>query len=326
MTISMPFESASPSRVEGDPWRAGPAQDRRELVNLTRALGAFSLALGAVALAEPRKLGRLIGLDDQPTQVILRAAGLRELVSGVGLLAQPTASTWIWARLGGDIVDLAALGTAWLADKGDRRRLADASVLVAGVTALDAFCVTRASSLPMTAQPRALEGDVEMTAAITINAPAADVYRAWDGFQALPGFMRDFATVAPLGNGRSRWNIALPAEKSIAWEIEITESRANELIAWRSGASSPLNAEGTVRFREAPRDQGTELIFAARIAPPGGELGRMIGARVADVWGTKMSSDLRRCKQLIELGEIVQSDDSVVPGPNPAQPTRQHTA
>ena len=39
--------------------------------------------------------------------------------------------------------------------------------------------------------------------------------------------------------------------------------------------------------------------------------------------GTKIGNDLRRFKQLVELGEIVHSDDSIIPGPNPAQPTRE---
>jgi uncharacterized membrane protein len=77
-----------------------------------------------------------------------------------------------------------------------------------------------------------------------------------------------------------------------------------------------------VRFRSAPGGRGTEVIFEATFSPPGGELGKKIAGFFAEALGTKIGSDLRRFKQLVELGEIVHSDDSVIPGPNPAQPPR----
>jgi hypothetical protein len=36
-----------------------------------------------------------------------------------------------------------------------------------------------------------------------------------------------------------------------------------------------------------------------------------------------MRNDLRRFKQVIETGEVVQSDASVVKGPHPAQPSER---
>jgi uncharacterized membrane protein len=77
-----------------------------------------------------------------------------------------------------------------------------------------------------------------------------------------------------------------------------------------------------VRFRSAPGGRGTEVVFDATFNPPGGELGMKIAGFFADALSTKIGSDLRRFKQLVELGEIVHSDDSVLPGPNPAQPPR----
>jgi uncharacterized membrane protein len=75
-----------------------------------------------------------------------------------------------------------------------------------------------------------------------------------------------------------------------------------------------------VRFRPAPGERGTEVVFDATFSPPGGELGKKIAGFFAEALGTRIGSDLRRFKQLVELGEIVHSDDSVIPGPNPAQP------
>jgi hypothetical protein len=50
-------------------------------------------------------------------------------------------------------------------------------------------------------------------------------------------------------------------------------------------------------------------------------LGLKIGELLADAAGTKIGNDLRRFKQLAEIGEIVLSDDSVMKGPNPARPS-----
>jgi uncharacterized membrane protein len=94
----------------------------------------------------------------------------------------------------------------------------------------------------------------------------------------------------------------------------------NERIAWHTGDTSAVSGSGAVRFRPAPRNQGTELLFEARFDPPGGELGNRIAGLFTDPLGLKLNNDLRRFKQLIELGEIVKSDDSAIKGPNPAQP------
>jgi uncharacterized membrane protein len=168
--------------------------------------------------------------------------------------------------------------------------------------------------------------DVHARAAITINAPVADVFRLWNGFDALPRFMRDVATVEIVDERHSRWNLAAPAGRTLTWDVEITDARPNERIAWQTAAGSRLTAQGEVRFRPAPGNRGTEVIFDAIFSPPGGEAGRRIASLVADVLGTKLGNDLRRSKQLVELGEIVQSDDSIIPGPNPAQPSARHAA
>jgi hypothetical protein len=41
---------------------------------------------------------------------VFRLYGLREIGVGVAILAQPTSSAWLWARVAGDVLDLATLG------------------------------------------------------------------------------------------------------------------------------------------------------------------------------------------------------------------------
>jgi uncharacterized membrane protein len=155
---------------------------------------------------------------------------------------------------------------------------------------------------------------------VTVQAPAESVFTYWEGFQGLPRFMSGAATVEITGDRQSRWTVPAPVGGSVEWDVQITDSVPNERIAWQTMEGSRIAAFGDVRFRPAAGGRGTQVIFTAEFTPPGGELGKKIAQPLAEVFGTKLTNDLRRFKQLVELGEIVFSDDSIVPGPNPAQP------
>ncbi|HEX6706708.1 MAG TPA: hypothetical protein VF169_18260 [Albitalea sp.] len=97
-----------------------------------RALGWFSVGLGLAELLAPRALGRAIGLRDGDG--LLQAYGLREIATGVGLLTARNKAPWLWARVGGDALDLATLGAM-----AEPRRAGTAAAIaaVAGVAAVD---------------------------------------------------------------------------------------------------------------------------------------------------------------------------------------------
>ncbi len=293
-----------------------------------RALGWFSLGLGLMQIAAPRRVAELVGLEQRDqTNALMRAVGLREVVSGIGILTQAQPTPWIWARVGGDALDLALLTSAMGSPGADRNRVAAATAAVVGVTAADALLGARLSAeVEPAAQETSEPRSVPVATAITVGAPANRVYQAWEGFRNLPRFMGEFASVEVTDDRVSRWRAALPAGRSLEWDVEITESSPNERIAWQTSEGAPVAASGQIRFRQAPRDQGTEVIFTAEFTPPGGELGARIGGIFSDPIGTKIQNDLRRFKQLMELGEIVASDDSVISGPNPAQPTTANSA
>ncbi len=293
-----------------------------DAARLARALGWFSLGLGLAQILAPRQVVDLAGIDpERDTHGLMRALGAREIASGIGILTRAKPAPWLFARVGGDALDLALLTSARNAPRANRNRVAAATAAVIGVTAADALVGAKlAGEAEALGEEHPIPQDIRVTAAITVGAPIDQVYQAWDGFRNLPRFMGTFATVEVVDDRRSHWKASLPAGMSLAWDVEITETQPNERIAWSTSDSSALTASGQVRFRAAPRDQGTEVLFDAHFSPPGGELGRKIGGLFADAIGVKIQGDLRRFKQLIELGEIVQSDDSIVPGPNAAQP------
>src|SRR5690242_15317479 len=78
---------------------------------LGRGLGAFSVGLGLAELAAPAAVARLIGADRCGiTRPALRLFGAREILTGLGLFASPQSVGGPWARVLGDMLDLAFLG------------------------------------------------------------------------------------------------------------------------------------------------------------------------------------------------------------------------
>ncbi|MGN6550263.1 MAG: hypothetical protein ACTHJ3_10255 [Pararhizobium sp.] len=69
-------------------------------------LGWFSLALGAAELLAPRAIQRQTGAGPS---ALLRAFGLREIGAGVAILCSERPVRMVWARVAGDLIDLAAL-------------------------------------------------------------------------------------------------------------------------------------------------------------------------------------------------------------------------
>jgi uncharacterized membrane protein len=101
------------------------------------ALGWFSVGLGLAELAAPRRLAAVIGVPNRP--LLIRLLGVRELVSGIGILSQHRRTSWLWSRVAGDGMDLALLGAALRSPDAARGRVSAATAAVLGVTAVDAL-------------------------------------------------------------------------------------------------------------------------------------------------------------------------------------------
>lgn len=104
-------------------------------MRLSKGLGIFSLVLGAAELFMTRPLARFLGMEDRIG--LLRFYGVREIATGIAILAQPERSTWLWGRAVGDAIDLATLGSVFASRRRKRRNIAFATANVLGVTALD---------------------------------------------------------------------------------------------------------------------------------------------------------------------------------------------
>ena len=295
---------------------------------LANALGWFSIGLGLAQLAAPRGMARLVGAsDDAGSRTVMRALGLREITTGVGILTRPRPAGWVWTRVAGDVMDLALLGSLLKPDNTQRNRTAAATAAVLGVTALDVLCGQQLSRGPGSAAVSApKERAIRVTKAITINRSPEEVYQFWHDFQNLPRFMEHLESVHVIDEKRSHWVAKAPAGTKVEWDAETIDDRPNELIAWRSLPGADVDNSGSVRFRPAPGGRGTEVRVEMQYEPPGGVIGSTIAKLFGEEPGQQVQEDLRRFKQVMETGEIVHSEASIHRGPHPAQPPADTTS
>ena len=294
---------------------------------LSDFLGWFSIGLGLSQVLMPRIVSKICGVensDDNTT--VMRALGLRELTSGVGILTQKRPTQWLWSRVAGDVMDLALLGNVARNGENHRGRTGFAIANVLGVLALDVLAAQQVGSSPNEPVEDEQEDGIHVRKAITVNKPVEEVYAFWHDFENLPQFMRHLQSVTVTGDGRSHWVAKGPGGKSVQWDAVTTRDVPNELIAWRAEGDADVYNEGEVRFDRAPGGRGTQVHVDLRYEPPGGIAGR-VGAKVAKLFrrepGQEVQDDLFAFKQVLEVGEIVLSDSTVRKGmPHPAQPDR----
>ena len=228
----------------------------------------------------------------------MTAVGVRELAAAAGLLGWRHPA-WLWARVGGDAMDLGLLGQALKNHDGrGLARTATATALVAGITAVDLYAaVTRSRS-------RA----VALTAATTLSVSPREAYDLWRRLEDLPSFMAHLDEVRTTGPTTSHWRASAPFGRTVEWDAHITDDVPGERIAWRSAGRAAVSSEGEVRFEPAPGGRGTEVRVRMRYAMPGGRLGEAAARYFGEDPRQQLDDDLRRFKQVAETGEVVRSE------------------
>lgn len=130
--------------------RRGRIHGVRKAERRASGLAWFGIGLGVAELVMPGRLARFLGLDDHPsTRTLLRAFGVREIASGIAILARARHAGWMWARVLGDALDLAALATAHRsARRRHRPRVRGALVFVLAASVLDLVTASRLARAP----------------------------------------------------------------------------------------------------------------------------------------------------------------------------------
>lgn len=141
---------------------------------------------------------------------------------------------------------------------------------------------------------------------VLINKPRAEVYAFYRDFSNLPHFMENIESVETAGN-HSTWTIAAPGGQSVTIEAELTETRENEVIAWKSTGESQIEMNGRVTFRDAPAGRGTYVEAVINYKPPAGRAGQLVAKLFRRVPEIQARHEMKRLKMLLETGEIATS-------------------
>jgi len=323
-TTYPPIEQQRSSRYgRGSQGAAQTLQNGSSGAKLANLLGWFSIGLGAAEALAPDAVARLIGArPSDRTRNLLRVLGARELLSGVGILAKPRSADWVRSRVAGDAMDIALLINTLRSQGVKKDRATVATLAVLGVTALDFRASRELDSGSETKADFDSERGIRVEKSITVGRPLEEVFAFWHDFENFPRFMRHLEKVQNLGDGRTRWKARAPAGMTVEWEAVILQDVANDIIAWESVEAAEVYNKGSVRFRRAPGDRGTEVHVQLHYDPPLGKIGAAFAKLFRKDPGQEIYDDLRSFKQLLETGEITQSDASIHHGKHPAQPSR----
>ena len=123
------------TRSKGDPkvLSTGPSS-LGSVDRLGRALGWFSIGLGAMELLAPRSITRTLGMRGR--ERLVRAFGVREITAGI-LSLSVDRSAGLWSRVAGDGLDFVTVLGAYGRRNPKRDNVGLALIMLAGVATLD---------------------------------------------------------------------------------------------------------------------------------------------------------------------------------------------
>jgi uncharacterized membrane protein len=208
-----------------------------------------------------------------------------------------------------------ALGGAALTVFGLRQRsMAGAMIAASGgaliVRGATGYCpgyaaagINRADS---TSTRSALGGrrGVHVQQAVTINRTPEELYAFWRKPENLPRFMTHLVSVHSIDDKRSHWVVKAPAGRTVKWTAEIINEVPNELIGWQTLSDADVVSAGSVHFKPAGPDRGTEVMVVMQYNPPGGKAGAAVAWMLGHEPSQTILEDLRRLKQIMEAGEV----------------------
>lgn len=145
---------------------------------------------------------------------------------------------------------------------------------------------------------------VDVTRSVTVDRPADELYDLWRDPDTMRRVFAGAVSVTAQGEDHWRWTLNGPRGWGVSWDTSITEARPGEALRWETDGDAASWSEGSVEFRDAPAERGTEMTFEFRLEPPGGRLGEAVATRLGVVPGTLVERVLDRFKSLAETGEI----------------------
>lgn len=157
---------------------------------------------------------------------------------------------------------------------------------------------------------------VKVVRSVTIRRPAADLYAFWRSFENLPRIIKHPVSITQLSDSESHWRVSAPGDdRFVEWDALIINDEPNQLIAWRTKEGADVPNAGTVRFEPAPGDEGTEVTVQLEYDVKGGKLAALFAKLTGEEPEQQVAEALRRCKALMEAGEIPTVEGQSAGGP-----------
>lgn len=142
---------------------------------------------------------------------------------------------------------------------------------------------------------------VRVVRSMTVRRTAEEVYGFWRQLENLPRFMRHLQRVEQTDATHSHWVLGLPGGQTVEWDAKIIEDEPNKRLRWVSLPESSVHNTGTVEFRPAPGNRGTEMHLSFAYEPGAR---RVLAQMAKPITNQLVGEELRRCKQILEAGEI----------------------
>ncbi|NJL95425.1 MAG: cyclase [Anaerolineae bacterium] len=152
------------------------------------------------------------------------------------------------------------------------------------------------------------EQGFHLSESITINRPVAEVYAYLRDLRNFPTFMQHVESVEVQNAERSHWRVKGPAGLPVEWDAMIISEEANERLGWRSLKNPYIDHAGSIRVKPAPGQFGTEVHLTMEYAPLAGHVSRLLLGLLGKAPEQQIGADLRRLKQLLEVGEIATTE------------------
>ena len=157
---------------------------------------------------------------------------------------------------------------------------------------------TRAHAVPA--------GSPKLQRSITVERARNDVYHRWRDPAWQPLVWAHFAELTGASEHGAHWRVDSPLGRTLECYTRIVEAREAELVRWQSTGDAPN--EGSVEFRAAPGEYGTEVTLRVRFDPPAGRAGDAAARILDDPLELVLAKALRRFKSLVESGEISSTE------------------
>ncbi len=149
--------------------------------------------------------------------------------------------------------------------------------------------------------------DADARGAVTIGQSPEDLRALWRRPDVQSRIWALFADVTPDEDGVAAWVAKGPAGGEYRWRTRVEEG-ADAALRWSTLDGADVPNAGTLVFRPAPGDRGTEAHLTVRFDPPGGFLGEALGKLFHIVPREIVQTALYRFRALALTGEIPTTD------------------